>query len=110
MDKKIVKYISELEDKKEQKKGIFERNKDNIGAIAELCAIITFIIAIITSLTQLWNSHQEAEFYNINQDYFFQEPIAIILFNVISKVILRFVSIFFPILAFYFIKSYKNSY
>ena len=41
--------------------------------------------------------------------YFFQEPIAIILFNVTSKVILRFVSIFFPILAFYFIKLCKNS-
>lgn len=109
MDKKIYKYISELEDKKEQKKGYFLRYKDNIGVIAELCAIITFIIAIITSLTQLWNSHQEAKFYNINQDYFFQEPIAIILFNVTSKVILRFVSIFFPILAFYFIKLCKNS-
>ena len=70
MDKKIYKYISELEDKKEQKKGYFFRYKDNIGVIAELCAIITFIIAIITSLTQLWNSHQEAKFYNINQDYF----------------------------------------
>lgn len=102
MDKKIYKYISELEDKKEQKKGFFKRYKDNIGAIAELCAIITFIIAIITSLTQLWNSHQEAKFYNINQDYFFQEPIAIILFNVTSKVILRFVSLFFSILSFLF--------
>lgn len=73
MEKKRFKYFRVLVNQKEDRKqkNFLEKYKDSIGTIASLCAVVAFIVTVITALIQFWNSYQAAEFYQIEQTYFF---------------------------------------
>ena len=101
MVQKIVKYINELEDKKKQKRNALEKYKDHIGAIASVCTIVTIAMALIMTVINYWNSYQAAEFYQIEQTYFFQESIIAMLFKASGYIIIRLIIVFFPMVAFF---------
>lgn len=98
MEKKRVKYVRVLVNQKEDRKqkSFLEKYKDSIGTIASLCAVVAFIVTVITASIQFWNSYQAAEFYHINQFYFIQESVVHIFYGAIVKIF----QVFFPIIAF----------
>lgn len=96
MVQKIVKYINELENKK----NALVKYKDHIGAIASVCTIVTFAVALIITLTKYWNSYQAAEFYQIEQTYFLQESVIAMLFEASGYIMIRLMVVFFPMVAF----------
>ncbi len=98
MEKKRVKYVRVLVNQKEDRKqkNFLEKYKDSIGTIASLCAVVAFIVTVITASIQYWNSYQAAEFYHINQFYFIQESVVNIFYDAIAKMF----QVFFPIIAF----------
>lgn len=98
MEKKRFKYFRVLVNQKEDRKqkNFLEKYKDSIGTIASLCAVVAFIVTVITALIQFWNSYQAAEFYHINQSYFIQESVVNIYYDAIAKMF----QVFFPIIAF----------
>ena len=98
MEKKRFKYFRVLVNQKEDRKqkSFLEKYKDSIGTIASLCAVVAFIVTVITASIQFWNSYQAAEFYHINQSYFIQESVVDIYYDAIAKMF----QVFFPIIAF----------
>ena len=74
MEKKRVKYVRVLVNQKEDRKqkSFLEKYKDSLSSISSLCTVATIATAIITFLVQFWNSHQAANFYHVEQQYFFQ--------------------------------------
>ena len=98
MEKKRFKYFRVLVNQKEDRKqkSFLEKYKDSIGTIASLCAVVAFIVTVITASIQIWNSYQAAEFYHINQSYFIQESVVDIYYDAIAKMF----QVFFPIIAF----------
>ena len=98
MEKKRVKYVRVLVDRnvERKQKSFLEKYKDSIGTIASLCAVVAFIVTVITASIQFWNSYQAAEFYHINQSYFIQESVVDIYYDAIAKMF----QVFFPIIAF----------
>ena len=104
MEKKRFKYFRVLVNQKEDRKqkSFLEKYKDSIGTIASLCAVVAFIVTVITALIQFWNSYQAAEFYQIEQTYFFQESIIAKLFKALGDSVIRLFVVFFPMVAFTF--------
>ena len=102
MEKKRVKYFRVLVNQKEDKKqkSFLEKNKDSISAISSLCTVATLATAIITFSVQFWNSHQAANFYFIEQHYFFQISIWKILFDTIKLVLIKTIGWIFPVVVF----------
>lgn len=100
MVQKIVKYINELEDKKEQKRNALEKYKDHLGAIASVCTIVTVLITLITVLVQYQYSNQAAQFYNIDQMYFFQESVWKILYKAGERIVALIFEIASPFIAY----------
>jgi len=111
MEKITVKYVRVLVNQKEDKKqkSFLEKYKDSIGTIASLCAIATVFIAVITFILQFTNSHQAAEFYNIEQNYYFQESIVDILRKVIKDFSMGIFCLFFPFIPRFFIYKFDES-
>lgn len=111
MEKITVKYVRVLVNQKEDKKqkSFLENYKDSIGTIASLCAIATVFIAVFTFILQFTNSHQAAEFYNIEQNYYFQESIVGILSKVIKDFSMGIFFLFFPFIPRFFIYKFDES-
>ena len=111
MEKKRVKYFRVLVNQKEDKKqkSFLEKNKDSISAISSLCTVATLATAIITFSVQFWNSHQAANFYSIEQHYFFQISIWKILFDTIKLVLIKTIGWIFPVVVFSIISLYKET-
>lgn len=111
MEKKRVKYFRVLVNQKEDKKqkSFLEKNKDSISAISSLCTVATLATAIITFSVQFWNSHQAANFYFIEQHYFFQISIWKILFDTIKLVLIKTIGWIFPVVVFSIISLYKET-
>ena len=109
MEKKRVKYFRVLVNQKEDKKqkSFLEKNKDSISAISSLCTVATLATAIITFSVQFWNSHQAANFYFIEQHYFFQISIWKILFDTIKLVLIKTIGWIFSLIV--WIASCENS-
>ncbi len=103
-----VKYIKMMFNR-EKKRGFIEKYKDSIGVIASLCAVATVFIAVITFILQFTNSHQAAEFYNIEQNYYFQESIVDILSKVIKDFSMGIFCLFFPFIPRFFIYKFDES-
>ena len=96
MVQKIVKYINELENKK----NALVKYKDHIGAIASVCTIVTFAMALIMTFIKDRNSYQAAEFYQIEQTYFLQESVIAMLLEASVHILIRLIVVFFPMVAF----------
>lgn len=92
---------------REKKRGFIEKYKDSIGTIASLCAVVTFIATVITALIQFWDSYQAAEFYNIEYSYFLQESIGYIIFNTLNLVLRKIITVFFPMVVFFIMQSFR---
>lgn len=110
MEKKRVKYVRVLVNQKEDRKqkSFLEKYKDSISAISSLCTVATVATAIITFSAQFWNSHQAANFYYIEQHYFFQISIWKMLFDTIKLVLIKIIGWILPLVAFSFISFYKK--
>ena len=96
MVQKIVKYINELENKK----NALVKYKDHIGAIASVCTIVTFAMALIMTFIKDRNSYQAAEFYQIEQIYFLQESVIAMLLEASVHILIRLIIVFFPMVVF----------
>ena len=96
MVQKIVKYINELENKK----NALVKYKDHIGAIASVCTIVTFAMALIMTFIKDRNSYQAAEFYQIEQTYFLQESVIAMLLEASVHILIRLIVVFFPMVVF----------
>ena len=110
MEKKRFKYFRVLVNQKEDKKqkSFLEKYKDSISAISSLCTVATLATAIITFSVQFWNSHQAANFYFIEQHYFFQISIWKMLFDTIKLVLIKTIGWILPVVVFSFISLFKK--
>lgn len=110
MEKKRVKYVRVLVNQKEDRKqkSFLEKYKDSLSSISSLCTVATIATAIITFLVQFWNSHQAANFYHVEQQYFFQTSIWKMLFDTIKLVFIKIIGWIIPVVAFSFISFYKK--
>ena len=110
MEKKRVKYVRVLVNQKEDRKqkSFLEKYKDRISSISSLCTVATVMTAIITFSAQFWTSHQAANFYHIEQHYFFQISIWKMLFDTIKLVLIKIIGWILPVVAFSFISFYKK--
>lgn len=110
MEKKRFKYFRVLVNQKEDRKqkSFLEKYKDSISSISSLCTVATVMTAIITFSAQFWNSHQAANFYQIEQHYFFQISIWKMLFDTIKLVLIKIIGWILPVVAFSFISFYKK--
>ena len=110
MEKKRVKYVRVLVNQKEDRKqkSFLENYKDSLSSISSLCTVATIATAIITFVVQFWNSHQAANFYHVEQHYFFQISIWKMLFDTIKLVFIKIIGWILPVVAFSFISFYKK--
>lgn len=110
MEKKRFKYFRVLVNQKgdRKQKSFLEKYKDSISSISSLCTVATVMTAIITFSAQFWNSHQAANFYQIEQHYFFQISIWKMLFDTIKLVLIKIIGWILPVVAFSFISFYKK--
>lgn len=108
MEKMRVKYIKMMFNRKKNKGGFFEKNKDTLGGLVSMLTILGIAYTVLVVILRYIYSVKAANFYQLEKSLFNQEDLVVAM-RLSLNLILHLLWWFFPLLPLQIIRMYNNS-